>query len=189
MLWPSLPWALATRTGGRTTAATVSPCTSDWKRSPTTPDYTTALPEPYGLLGDLALRKERQHHLLTRTPPQRLVAVVGAAALTRPVGGAAVLAEQTACLHDLSRRDNIDIRVLPWEAGAHPAMRIGAFAILDFHHDEDPAVVHAETHTGARYLEKPDELAEYRRVFDLIYRKTVPIESYRPPNPQTSCRV
>jgi hypothetical protein len=40
--------------------------------------------------------------------------------------------------------------------------------------------VHAETHTGARYLEKPDELAEYRRIFDLIYRKTAPIESWRP---------
>jgi hypothetical protein len=126
------------------------------------------------------LQVERQHHLLSRTPPRRLVAVLGAAALTRPVGGPTVMADQLACLHDLNRRDNIDIRVVPWEAGAHPAMRVGSFTILDFHHDDDPAVVYAETHTGARYLEKPDELVEYRRVFDLIYRKTTPIENYQP---------
>jgi hypothetical protein len=89
------------------------------------------------------------------------------------------MTDQLACLHDLNRHDNVDIRVLPWEAGAHPAMRVGSFTILDFHDDDDPAVVHAETHTGARYLEKPDELAEYRRVFDLIYRKTTSIENYR----------
>ncbi len=125
-------------------------------------------------------RAERQQQLLTRPPPQRLVAVLGAGVLARPVGGPAVMAEQLACLHDLNRRDTIDIRVLPWEAGAHPAMLAGPFTIFDFHHDADPAVVHAETHTGARYLEKPDELAEYRRVFDLVYRKTVPIENLRP---------
>jgi hypothetical protein len=131
------------------------------------------------LRGQVKRQAERQQQLLTRTPSQRLVAVLGAAALTRPVGGPAVMAEQLAYLHDLNRRDHIDIRVLPWEAGAHPAMRLGAFTILDFHHADDPAVVHAETHTGARYLEKPDELAEYRRVFDLIYRTTTPIENYR----------
>ncbi len=152
-----------------------------------TPDYARAFlraGHPDGsdeyLRSRLKLQAQRQQQLLTRTPPQRLVAVLGAAALTRPVGGPVVMAEQLECLHDLNRHDNIDIRVLPWDAGAHPAMRLGAFTILDFHHDDDPAVVHAETHTGARYLEKPDELAEYRRIFDLIYRKTAPIESWRP---------
>jgi hypothetical protein len=52
--------------------------------------------------------------------------------------------------------------------------------IFDFHHEADPAVVRAETHAGARYLEKPDEVAEYRRVFDLIYRRTTPIENFQP---------
>lgn len=131
------------------------------------------------LRSQVKLQAERQQQLLTRTPPQRLVSVLGAGALTRPVGGPAVMAEQLDCLRDLNRRDHIDVRVLPWDAGPHPAMRLGAFTILDFHHDDDPAVVHAETHTGARYLEKPEELAEYRRIFELIYRKTIPIESYR----------
>jgi transcriptional regulator with XRE-family HTH domain len=126
------------------------------------------------------LRAERQQRLLTRTPPQRLVAVLGAGVLTRPVGSPAMMAEQLAYLRDLNRRDNVDIRVLPWEAGAHPAMLAGPFMIFDFHHEADPAVVRAETHAGARYLEKPDEVAEYRRVFDLIYRRTTPIENFQP---------
>lgn len=128
----------------------------------------------------LKTQVERHQRLLTRTPPQRLIAVLGAGALTRPVGGPPVLAEQLAYLHDLSRRDHIDIRVLPWDAGAHPALGSGTFTILDFHHDDDPALVHAETPTGALYLEKPDELAAYRRIFDLIYRTTTPIENHRP---------
>lgn len=144
-----------------------------------TPGYVRALGPPNGVQRWVPRTDGRQQTLLTRTPPQRLVAILGPAVLTRPIGGPAVLAEQLACLQDLSRRDNIDIRILPWEAGAHPAMYAGPFTIFDFHHDEDPAVVHAETHTGARYLEKPDELAEYRRVFDLTYRKTTPIENCR----------
>jgi transcriptional regulator with XRE-family HTH domain len=152
-----------------------------------TPDYAVALcrairpdgPDEFHR-SQVTLQAERQQRLLTRVPSQRLIAVLGAAALTRPVGGAAVMSEQVACLRELNRRDHIDIRVLPWEAGAHPALRVSAFAILDFHHIDDPSVVHAETHTGARYLEKPAELAEYRRVFDLVYRKTTPIESFRP---------
>lgn len=147
-----------------------------------TPDYVRALRqanEPAnGVQGRVTLPNRRQQTLLDRTPQQRLVAVLGAAALARPVGGPAVMAEQLGCLRDLNRRDNIDIRVLPWEAGPHPAMYAGPFAIFDFHHDDDPAVVHVETHTGACYLEKPDELAEYRRIFDLIYRRTTPIENY-----------
>jgi transcriptional regulator with XRE-family HTH domain len=152
-----------------------------------TPDYVRSLcraarPDTTDecIRNQVKSQAERQQQLLTRTPPQRLVAVLGAGVLTRPVGHSAVLAEQLARLQDLNRRDNIDIRVLPWDAGAHAGMRAGPFTILDFHHADDPAVVHAETHTGARYLEKPDEVAEYRRIFDLIYRKTTPIENFRP---------
>ncbi len=55
-------------------------------------------------------------------------------------------------------------------------MHIGGFAILDFPDPDDPAVVYLESHTGARYLEKPEELTEYRKIYDLIYKKTVPVE-------------
>ncbi|GAA0908582.1 DUF5753 domain-containing protein [Virgisporangium aurantiacum] len=148
-----------------------------------TPDYVRALRQsvnPHdseeGVQGQINLRMERQRTLHDRTLPLRLVAILGAGVLARPVGGPDVMADQVARLHELNRREHVDIRVLPWEVGAHPAMHVGAFTILDFHNDDDPAVVYLESQTGARYLEKPEELNEYRRMFDRIYDKTISIE-------------
>ncbi|MEN3307812.1 MAG: hypothetical protein V7603_4014 [Micromonosporaceae bacterium] len=128
----------------------------------------------------IKLRQERQQTIATRTPPLRVAAVLGAGVLARRVGGDAVMAEQAAHLRELNRLDHVDIRVMPWDAGGHAAQHIGAFTILDFADPDDPPVVYLESHTGARYLEKEDELAEYRKIFDLIRRKTVPIEEYKP---------
>ncbi len=120
------------------------------------------------------LRLERQKAPLSRIPPPNLVVVLGENVLTRPVGGDAVLAAQVRHLRDLGRRAHVEIRVLPFAAGAHAAMT-GAFRVLDFDDAEDPDLAYLETQTGARYLEKPAELDEYRRIFDLIYKQAVPI--------------
>jgi hypothetical protein len=122
------------------------------------------------------LRLERQK-VLDRTPPLQLTAVINAGALARQVGGAATMAEQVGRLRELNRREQIDLRVLPFEVGAHAAMA-GPFTIFDFDDPDDPPVVYLDTHTGARYLEKPGELAEHRRMFGLIYRQSIPIEEH-----------
>jgi hypothetical protein len=122
------------------------------------------------------LRLERQR-VLDRTPPLRLTAVLNAATLARLVGGEATMAEQVSRLRDLNKREEIDLRILPFEAGAHAAMA-GPLTIFDFDDPDDPPVVYLETHTGARYLEKADELAEHRRIFDMIYQQAVPIEEH-----------
>ncbi len=127
----------------------------------------------------IKLRSERQLSLTTRIPPLRVTAILGAGVLTRPVGGKRVITEQVARLRELGALDHVHIRTLPWNVGAHAAM-VGAFTILDFDDPNDPAVVYAEMHTGARYLERPEELAEYRRIYDLIYEKSVPIEEKGP---------
>lgn len=125
----------------------------------------------------VALRMERQDALLKRDPPPQMVAVLGAGVLARPVGGQAVMAAQIDRLRQLSKLDHIEIRVLTWESGAHAAM-LGAFHILDFPDPEDPDVVYLEAQVGGRYLEKPAELAEYRRIFEVVYQQAVPIEEY-----------
>jgi transcriptional regulator with XRE-family HTH domain len=151
------------------------------------PGYVRPLYEEFGAEVDevtvqrqIQLRHERQRILTNRTPPVALTAILGAGVLARPVGGPKIMADQVARLRELSRLENVDIRVVPWEAGAHAAMHTGAFTILDFADHEDPSVVYVETHTGARYLEKPEELGGYRKIFDLVYRKTVSIEEYSP---------
>ncbi|OLB78418.1 MAG: hypothetical protein AUI14_13460 [Actinobacteria bacterium 13_2_20CM_2_71_6] len=151
-----------------------------------TPGYLRALFADSGVETDeetlqllIKLRQERQRAVTIRTPPLQLTTILGAGVLARQVGSEAVMREQIARLHELNQLGHVDIRVMPWNAGAHAAMHIGAFAILDFPDPDDPAVVYLESHTGARYLEKPDELTEYRKVYELIYRKTIPIEEYR----------
>jgi hypothetical protein len=128
----------------------------------------------------IKLRHERQQLLTSRKPPLRLTAILAAGVLARRVGSDAVMAEQIARLRELNRQKNVNIRILPWDAGAHAAMHIGAFAILNYSDPDDPPIVYLESHTGARYLERPEELAEYRKVYDLILKKTVPIEEYEP---------
>ncbi|MGK5677601.1 helix-turn-helix domain-containing protein [Actinoplanes sp. URMC 104] len=123
------------------------------------------------------LRMDRQAALLGRGA--RLQMVVGEGALRRPVGGPDVMAAQIQHLRELSNREHVEIRWLPFSVGAHAAMA-GAFRILTFDDPEDPDVVYLEEHTGARYLEKEAELAEYRRIYDLIIDKSEPIKEYLP---------
>jgi hypothetical protein len=149
-----------------------------------TPAYIRALHEASDPNSDegafqrsIKLRQERQQVLTNRVPPLQVTAILNAAVLARPVGGADVMAEQTQRLLELSRLDHIEVRVLPWAVGAHAAM-VSPFTILDFDDPDDPAVVYVESQTGNRYLEKPDELAEHRRIFSLIEARSVPIKEF-----------
>jgi transcriptional regulator with XRE-family HTH domain len=144
-----------------------------------TPDYIRALhpdADDSAVRQRVAFRLERQKALTARTPPLRLTVVLGENVLARRVGGSPVMAEQVRWLKELAQQQaSIDIRIIPWRAGAHPAMHSGPFNILDFASGDDPTVVHFEAHTGAHYLERRTELAEYRRLFAHIYRQAVPI--------------
>jgi transcriptional regulator with XRE-family HTH domain len=125
----------------------------------------------------VALRMERQETLLQRDPPPRLVVVLGAGSLARQVGGPAAMAAQIDRLRHLDTLDHIEIRVLPWDAGAHASM-LGAFRIMDFADQEDPDVVYLETQVGSRYLEKASHLTTYRQTFSTIYHQAVPLKEY-----------
>lgn len=125
----------------------------------------------------VGMRIQRQKALFTRTPAPRLITVLGEGALVRPVGGAAVLKGQIEQLRVLAERDNLEIRVLQFTVGAHAAMA-GAFRLLDFEDPEDPDIVYLESHVGALYLEEPDEVAEYRRIFGLIRVTSIPLAEY-----------
>jgi hypothetical protein len=151
-----------------------------------TPEYTRALfreanpnISPEVVDRQVKLRAERQQTLLTRTPPMRLTAILGTSPLTRMVGGRRVTSEQVRRLRELGELEHVDIRILPAKSGAHAAMHIGSFAILDFADPDDPPLVYLENATGARYLEKDEELAEYRRIYKLVHEKTIPIGEYQ----------
>ncbi len=151
-----------------------------------TPDYARAVyraaqpdDDDAAIERHVKLRLERQEALLNRVEPPHLVVVLGQAVLTQQVGGQDVITAQVDHLRALAERPGIDIRILPFDSGAHAAMT-GAFRILDFPDADDPDVVYIETQVGAQYLEKPGELKEYRRIFDLLSEQAVPIGAHKP---------
>lgn len=125
----------------------------------------------------LAFRLDRQRAVLGRAAG--VVAVLGAGALALRVGSDEVMDAQVAHLRATGANGKVDIRILPWTTGAHPSMK-GAFTVLDFDDPDDPALAYVETHLGSRYLEQPQQLSEYRRIFGLLRDRSVPISEYAP---------
>ena len=118
------------------------------------------------------LRLARQT-LLTREHPPRLWAVVDEAAMRRPVGGPEVMRGQLEWLIEATKLPNVTLQVLPFEAGAHPAM-VGSFSVLRFPDEELPDVVYLEHLTSALYLNKPEEVDQYLHVMEGICVRAAP---------------
>ncbi|MGN9778062.1 helix-turn-helix domain-containing protein [Micromonospora sp. H33] len=118
------------------------------------------------------IRLQRQALLTRRLPAApRLESVLSEAVLRRSLGGSAVMAAQLDHLIRLSDLPNVSVRVLPLAVGPQPGAVAGTFMILDFPPTKggraapEPSVVYSESLTGALYLDKPDELAAYERVW------------------------
>ncbi len=148
------------------------------------PAYTHAVVESAGgdVEGQIRLRMARQRRVLARLPPPRLSVVLGPGALLREVGGPRVMAQQVEHLCSLDGRDGVDIRVLPWSAGAHSAM-VGPFVIMSFRGEEDPSFVYLEADVGARYVEQPHEVDHYQAMHEKIKKQAVPIGEHHANNP------
>jgi transcriptional regulator with XRE-family HTH domain len=118
------------------------------------------------------LRMARQI-VLTREQPPRLWAVVDEAALRRPVGGPEVMRGQLERLIEATKLPNVTLQVLPFDAGAHPAM-VGSFSVLRFPEEELPDMVYLEHLTSALYLNKPEEVDHYLHVMESICVRAAP---------------
>ncbi|RKT18534.1 helix-turn-helix protein [Streptomyces sp. 1114.5] len=119
----------------------------------------------------LALRMERQRILDRQDPPQ-IWAIIGEAAIRRPVGGNAVMAEQLRHIADLAdERPNITVQVLPFSAGAHASMG-ASFSIL-FFSDIPGSIVYSETITSKTYVEDQAEIARHEDVFHRLMASSI----------------
>jgi len=124
----------------------------------------------------IAVRLERQKRLTAPDAPT-LWAVMNEAVLHRQVGGPAVMAGQLAHIGQLAARPNVTIQVLPFTAGAHPAM-LGSFTVMQFPDPADRDVVYLEAETGALYLEKPEDVRRYSLMIDYLRAQALgPAES------------
>lgn len=128
---------------------------------------------PEAVAQRIELRLARQT-LLSRSGAPHLWAVVDEAALRRPVGGPKVMRAQVERLIEAAALPSVTLQVLPFGAGAHPAM-VGAFSILRFPDADLPDVVYLEHLTSALYLDKRDDVDQYLHVMESICaRSTAP---------------
>jgi transcriptional regulator with XRE-family HTH domain len=107
-----------------------------------------------------------RQRLLTDDPPLSLWAVIHEAAVRTHIGGPDVMREQLESLVERAAQPNIDLQLLPFTAGAHPALN-STFTILRFR-EEVPDVVYVEGLLGEHYLEARSDIERYRRVFDQL---------------------
>ena len=108
----------------------------------------------------------RRQVRLSEDQPLRLSVVLDEAVLHRAVGGPAVMAAQLNHLVNVSELPHIEIQVITYEAGAHPAMESN-FNILQFD-SPTSSVVYVEGLVGWIYLDRPQDLNRYAQVFERL---------------------
>jgi len=114
-----------------------------------TPSYARAADLPAAAV---EARRERQKML----GQKKFVAYIDEGALRRQVGGPRVMANQLQHLVAMAERPTVELRVIPFSAGAHPG---GAYVLLEF--------------GGTRSL-----VYQERRRYGLILHRPVDVEPY-----------
>ena len=137
-----------------------------------TRDYARAMHEV--VIPEIALERIDQfvevrmtrQRLLTQSPALRFRVVLDEAVLHRAVGGAQVMGEQLDRLVEAANLPNVTMQVIPYAAGAHPAMD-STFSMLDFA-GSVPSVVYVEGLVGWIYVDNPQDIARYQKVFERL---------------------
>jgi transcriptional regulator with XRE-family HTH domain len=114
---------------------------------------------------DVMVRIIRQERLASSVDPLELQAVVEEGVLQRPVGGTAVMRGQLEHLIEVLALDTVTLQVLPTDVGAHPGIS-GAFTVLSFDGLGEPDIGYVEHPMGAVHIEKGEDVARARVVFD-----------------------
>jgi hypothetical protein len=103
----------------------------------------------------------------------RLVAVVTEASLMYRWGTQADRRAQATHLAEVSRRPNVELRLLRFEDGPHPGMS-SLVNVFDFPDDLDPRVVFLETDTAVQEVPKLEEVQAHAETFGLIRNAALP---------------
>jgi transcriptional regulator with XRE-family HTH domain len=121
-----------------------------------------------------------RQEILTRgdPPPPQVSLILNEAVLRRPAGGNEVMHEQIELLAKERDPANVTVQVLPFNAGAHPAMA-GPFHMLTFFDPGDLGVVYVEGIGSLVVEEKPEELRRYDEVWGMLQAKALSPEDSR----------
>jgi transcriptional regulator with XRE-family HTH domain len=123
------------------------------------------------------LRMQRQKALVSDDAPEVWL-VLNESVVRRVVGSSQIMRDQLERLVETSNLPNVTLQVVPFNAGAHPAMD-GSFYLLGFPEPSDPNIVYIEYHTGALYLENNQEVTRYRLMFDHLRAAALSVDASR----------
>jgi hypothetical protein len=125
------------------------------------------------------VRAKRQEILTTEHDPPVLWAVLDEAVIRRVVGDPQVMCAQLERLLELAHLPNVTLQVVPFTAGAHPALA-GPFSILEFVDDDPPGTktVSLETIVSQVLLEDQKQVRAYETAFQRLIAKAMsPIDT------------
>jgi transcriptional regulator with XRE-family HTH domain len=118
----------------------------------------------------LGQRLERQA-ILDRGNPPMLFAVIDEGVLRRDIGGPGVMRGQLGKLLEMAGRAKVSLQVVPASAGSHPGL-VGPFIVADF--QSAPAVANVDTALISQLVERPQDVAEMRILFDMVRGAALP---------------
>ena len=131
-------------------------------------------PDEEALDQQVKIRLARQSIIGDNT---ELAYVLSESAIRRMVGGPGTMRDQLAHLVALSQRPNVTIQVLPFAAQTY-AVSSFSFVILRFDQDTASDVIYTETFTDADYLDRPDLVRAYTKLWDDLRAAALgPVES------------
>ncbi|WP_433733190.1 helix-turn-helix domain-containing protein [Nocardia sp. CA-129566] len=115
----------------------------------------------------LAVGLQRQARLTDSENPVAIDVFMDESVLRRTAGSTQIMTDQLRHLEDVGRLPNISVRVVPQRVGAYRGLMVGTFVMLEFppHPTAEltmPPIVYAQGYLGDLYLEKPEEVRQYR---------------------------
>lgn len=119
--------------------------------------------------------RTRRQHILTRTRRPAIASfLLHEAVLRTIVGNRRIMAAQLRHLTEIGSRPNVQLRILPFEAGVPLGTALPPFTIMDFGTDAqgrmiEPPVVYCENYTGRFYLEAQDDVLRFREAFATLF--------------------
>ncbi|WP_106586043.1 helix-turn-helix domain-containing protein [Murinocardiopsis flavida] len=142
--------------------------TADYARALLSADVDAGTPEQ--IENQVEVRIQRQERLVGENPVH-LSAVFDEVALHRQAGEPDVMRHQLESLLEQSQLSNVDLRVLPFDAGVHTASE-NSFMIMKFPNViagvDFVDVVYVEYKLGSLYLEDEAETSGFSRVFERL---------------------
>lgn len=131
--------------------------------------YTRQIMKAGGMRSDeiedyVSIRQVRQG-ILSRPDPVEFLPFIDEAVLTRPVGGSRVMAEQLHQVMSTAELDNVRVRVLPLELGAHAGIT-GNFMLMEF--VKARPLVFLEGRSSGAFIDDPEHVTLFFEAIDVL---------------------